>query len=277
MKRKAFLVLGGISSLLLGCGGSGLSDADGTLGEFNTVIFSSTGVDVEPGIVPLLNTEVRQISQFQGLKACVGDDDGDGVDEPTDGNGRCDPHEVNCRTCADVPVGTPCDGGDFRSVCCAEVDKCFGQPTEFTITFNFKSEPLFDASGSSLPRPTSPVLIKEYSATFSYSPGCPSGLPPSDSKTLSVVVPAPPRGGESSAQVSITYNTQPWLVAEGVSNVCTTTTLINFRLPPDFTSYVCNVNAVFNFTVMEQYTGKKKTITVPVNIQITPGTGECIP
>jgi len=268
MKRKAFLVLGGVSFLLLGCGGSGLSSADGTLAEFDTVIFSSTGVNVEPSIVPLLNTEVRQISQFQGLKACIND---------TNNNGRCDADETECKTCADVPVGTPCDGGDFRSVCCAEVDKCFGQPTEFAITFNFKSEPLFDASGSSLPRPTSPVLIKEYSATFSYSPGCPSGLPTLDSKTLSVVVPAPPRGGESSAQVSITYNTQPWLVAEGVSNVCTTTTLINFRLPPDFTSYACNVNAVFNFTVMEQYTGKKKTITVPVNIQITPGTGECIP
>ena len=270
MKRKIFLALGGIGGFVLGCGGGGgLSGADGTLAEFNTVIFSSTSASVQPNTVPLLNAQTRQIPQLQSQRACIGD---------ANNNGRCDADENQCQTCAQVPVGTPCDGGgDFRTVCCANVNVCFGEPTSFTITFGFRSTPLFDASGGSLPRPTSPVLIQGYSAVFSYSQGCPAGLPTADSGPLSGVVPAPQRGGESSAQVSITYNTQPWLTQVPVSNVCMTTTLTNFRLPPSFTSSVCDVNAVFNFNVMEQFTGKRKTISVPVRMQIIPKTGDCVP
>ncbi len=268
MRKTTLLGIGGLSFFILACGGSGLSDAGGTLLEFNTVIFSSTGANVEPGIVPLLNAQVRQIPQLQGLKACVGDENN---------NGRCDDSEGSCQTCAEVPVGTSCDSGDFRSVCCANVDVCFGQPTEFTITFNFKSIPLFDARGGSLPRPTSPVIIQDYTATFSYSPGCPTGLPLLDSRTLLVYVSEPPQGGESTAQINITYSTQPWLNSVGIFNACMTNTQINFRIPPTFTSSVCNVNGMYNFTVMEQYSGKRKTITVPVSMQIIPSSGECIP
>jgi hypothetical protein len=249
---------------LFGCGGSGLSDAGGSLAEFNTVVFSSAGADVSPGIVPIVNAQTRQISDFNPLKACVGD---------ANENGRCD--EPGCQTCADVTPGTPCDGGDFRKVCCAQVDRCVGTPTQWTITFNFRSTPLFDASGRPLPRPTSPVIIQGYTAVFNYSPGCPSLLPTSDTKTVSVVVP-PPSSGESRAQVSITYSTQPFAVAVGISNVCMTTTTVSFRPPPGF-SGVCNVNAVYNWTVMEQHTGKVKTVSVPVSFQIVPSTGTCVP
>ncbi|NAZ07063.1 MAG: hypothetical protein GU344_03785 [Thermocrinis sp.] len=249
-----------------GCGGSGLSDAGGSLAEFNTVIFSSTGADVNPGIVPIVNAQTQQIPDFNPLKACVGD---------TNNNGRCDSDEDGCRTCADVPVGTPCDGGDFRTVCCAQVDRCVGTPTEWTITFNFKSTPLFDASGKPLPRPTSPVIIQGYTAVFNYSAGCPSLLPTSETKTVSAFVPAP-SGGESTAQVSIKYSTQPFATSVNISNVCMTTTMISFRPPPGF-SGVCNVNAVYNWTVMEQYTGKVKTVSVPVSFQIVPGAGTCVP
>ncbi|MDT7911641.1 MAG: hypothetical protein RQ827_05915, partial [Thermocrinis sp.] len=145
----------------------------------------------------------------------------------------------------------------------------------WTITFNFKSIPLFDASGKPLPRPTSPVIIQGYTAVFNYSPGCPSLLPTSDTKTVSVFVPAP-SGGESTAQVSITYSTQPFATSVNISNVCMTTTMISFRPPSGF-SGVCNVNAVYNWTVMEQYTGKVKTVSVPVSFQIVPGTGTCVP
>ena len=249
-----------------GCGGSGLSDAGGSLAEFNTVIFSSTGADVNPGIVPIVNAQTQQISDFNPLKACVRDDDE---------NGRCDAGETNCKTCAEVPVGTPCDGGDFREVCCAQVDRCVGTPTEWTITFKFRSTPLFDASGRPLPRPTSPVIIQGYTAIFNYSAGCPTLLPTSDTKTVSAFVPAP-SGGESTASVSITYSTQPFAMSVGISNVCMTTTMISFRPPPGF-SGVCNVNAVYNWTVMEQYTGKVKTVSVPVSFQIVPGAGTCVP
>lgn len=249
-----------------GCGGSGLSDAGGSLAEFNTVIFSSAGADVNPGIVPIVNTQTQQISDFNPLKACVGD---------ADGNGRCDAGEAGCQTCADVPVGTPCDGGDFRTVCCAQVDRCVGTTTEWTITFNFRSVPLFDASGNPLPRPTSPVIIQGYTAVFSYSAGCPTFLPTSETKTVSAFVPAP-SGGESTAQVSITYSTQPFATSVNISNVCMTTTTTSFRPPPGF-SGVCNVNAVYNWTVMEQYTGKVKTVSVPVSFQVVPGTGTCVP
>jgi hypothetical protein len=92
-----------------------------------------------------------------------------------------------------------------------------GTPTEWTITFNFKSTPLFDASGKPLPRPTSPVIIQGYTAIFSYSSGCPPFLPTSDTKTVYYVVPAP-SGGESTAQVSITYSTQPFATSVGISN-----------------------------------------------------------
>jgi len=248
-----------------GCGGSGLSDAGGSLAEFNTVIFSSTGADVNPGIVPIVNAQTQQISDFNPLKACVRDDDE---------NGRCDAGETNCKTCAEVPVGTPCDGGDFREVCCAQVDRCVGTPTEWTITFKFRSTPLFDASGRPLPRPTSPVIIQGYTAIFNYSAGCPP-LPTSETKTVSAFVPAP-SGGESTASVSITYSTQPFAMSVGISNVCMTTTMISFRPPPGF-SGVCNVNAVYNWTVMEQYTGKVKTVSVPVSFQIVPGAGTCVP
>ena len=251
---------------LFGCGGSGLSGAGGSLAEFNTVIFSSTGADVNPGIVPIVNTQTQQISDFNPLRACVGD---------ADGNGRCDAAEAGCQTCADVPVGTPCDGGDFRTVCCAQVDRCVGTPTQWTITFNFRSTPLFDARGNPLQRQTSPVIIQGYTAVFNYSAGCPSLLPTSDAKTVSAVVPAP-SGGESTAQVSITYSTQPFATSVNISNVCTTATTASFRPPPGFLG-VCNVNAVYNWTVMEQLTGRVKTVSVPVSFQIVPGTGTCVP
>jgi len=249
---------------LFGCGGSGLSDAGGSLSEFNTVMFSSAGANVNPGIVPIVNTQTQQISELNSLRACIGD---------ANNNRRCD--EPNCRTCAEVPVGTPCDGGDFRTVCCAQVDRCVGTPTEWTITFNFKSIPLFDASGKPLQRPLSPVIIQGYTVIFNYSAGCPSLLPTSDTKTVSVFVP-PPSGGESTAQVSITYSTQPFATSVNISNVCMTTTTTSFRPPPGF-SGVCNVNAVYNWTVMEQYTGKVKTVSVPVSFQVVPGTGTCVP
>jgi hypothetical protein len=251
---------------LFGCGGSGLSDAGGSLAEFNTVIFYSTGVDVSPGIVPIVNAQTQQISELNSLRACVGD---------ANNNGRCD--EAGCQTCADVTPGTPCGGGDFREVCCAQVDRCVGTPTKWTITFNFRSIPLFDASGRPLPRPTSPVIIQGYTAIFNYSPGCPSLLPTSDTKTVSVFVP-PPSGGESKAQVSITYSTQPFATSVGISNVCTTTTTTSFRPPPGF-SGVCRVNAVYNWTVMEQFTGKVKTVSVPVNFQFVPLSDDstCVP
>jgi hypothetical protein len=249
---------------LFGCGGSGLSDAGGSLAEFNTVIFSSTGAVVEPGIVPIVNTQTQQIDELNSLRACVGD---------ANNNGRCD--EAGCKTCADVTPGTPCDGKDFREVCCAQVDRCVGTPTEWTITFNFRSVPLFDASGRPLPRPISPVIIQGYTAVFNYSAGCPSNLPTSDTKTVSVFVP-PPSDGEITAQVSITYSTQPFATSVGISNVCTTTTTTSFRPPPGF-SGVCRVNAVYNWTVMEQFTGKVKTVSVPVSFQVVPGTGTCVP
>ena len=159
MKRLVSLVLVSVSSFVLGCGGGGLSSGDGTLAEFNTVVFSSTGANAQPLTVPFINAETRQISQ-------------------PDAQGNC-----------------------------TNVDVCIGQPTNFTITFGFKSVPLFNASGESLPRPTSPVSIQNYSAVFTYSQGCPAGLPTSDSNTLSGYVPAPLPGGESSAQISITYST----------------------------------------------------------------------
>jgi hypothetical protein len=252
---------------LFGCGGGGLSDAGGSLAELNTVIFSSTGADVSPGIVPIVDAQTQQISELNSLIPCVGD---------ADGNGRCDAAEAGCQTCADVTPGTPCDGGDFITVCCAQVDRCVGTHTEWTITFNFKSIPLFDASGNPLPRPTSPVIIQGYTAIFNYSPGCPSLLPTSETKTVSRFVPAP-SGGESTAQVSITYPTQPFAVDNSIPpNACRTTTMISFRPPPGF-SGVCNVSAVYNWTVMEQYTGKVKTVSVPVSFQIVPSAGTCVP
>jgi len=254
---------------LFGCGGggSGLSDAGGSLAEFNTVIFSSAGANVSPGVVPIVNARTQPISELNSLRACVGD---------ANENGRCDAEETNCKTCAEVPVGTVCDGNrDFRTVCCAQVDRCVGTPTQWTITFNFRSTPLFDASGRPLPRPTSPVIIQGYTAIFNYSPGCPTLLPTSDTKTVSVFVP-PPSGRESTAQVSITYSTQPFATAVGISNVCMTTTTVSFRPPPGFFG-VCNVNAVYNWTVMEQHTGKVKTVSVPVSFQIVPFTGTCVP
>jgi hypothetical protein len=249
---------------LFGCGGSGLSDAGGSLAEFSTVVFSFAGVNASPGIVPIVNAQIQQIDELNSLKACVGD---------ANENGRCD--EPGCQTCAAVTPGTPCDGGDFRTVCCAQVDRCVGTPTEWTITFNFRSIPLFDAGGNPLPRPTSPVIIQGYTAIFSYSSGCPPFLPTSDAKTVSAFVPAP-SNGESTAQVSITYSTQPFAIAFGISNVCTTTTTTSFIPPPGF-SGVCNVNAVYNWTVMEQFTGKVKTVSVPVSFQIVPLTGTCVP
>jgi hypothetical protein len=259
--------LGIVSFGLFGCGGGGLSNAGGSLAEFSTVIFSSAGVDVNPGVVPIVNAQPQQISELNSLRACVGD---------TNNNGRCDAGETNCKTCAEVPVGTVCDGNkDFRDVCCVQVDRCVGTPTEWTITFNFRSTPLFDASGTPLPRPTSPVIIQGYTAIFNYSAGCPSLLPTSDTKTVSAFVPAP-SGRESTREVSITYSTQPFAVAVGISNVCMTTTMISFRPPPGF-SGVCNVSAVYNWTVMEQFTGKVKTVSVPVSFQIVPLTGTCVP
>jgi len=251
----------------LGCGGSGLSDAGGSLAEFNTVIFSSTGADVSPGIVPIVNTQTRQIDELNSSRACVGD---------TNNNGRCDAAEAGCRTCGDVTPGTPCDGNrDFRTVCCAQVERCVGTPTQWTITFNFRSVPLFDASGKPLQRPLSPVIIQGYTVIFNYSPGCPSLRPTSDAKTVSAFVP-PPSGGESTASVSITYSTQPFATSVNISNVCMTTTTTSFRPPPGF-SGVCNANAVYNWTVMEQYTGKVKTVSVPVSFQIVPSAGTCVP
>ena len=251
----------------LGCGGSGLSDAGGSLAEFNTVIFSSTGADVSPGIVPIVNAQTQQIPELNSLTACVGD---------ANNNGRCDAGEAGCQTCANVTVGTTCDGGDFRTVCCAQVNRCVGTPTEWTITFNFKSVPLFDASGKPLQRPLSPVIIQGYTVIFNYSPGCPSNLPTSDAKTVSAFVP-PPSGGESTAQVSITYPTQTFASYDPIlPNACRTTTTTSFRPPPGF-SGVCNVNAVYNWTVMEQYAGKVKTVSVPVSFQIVPLTGTCVP
>jgi hypothetical protein len=253
---------------LFGCGGSGLSDAGGSLAEFNTVIFSSAGVDVSPGIVPIVNTQTQRIDELNPLRACVGD---------TNNNGRCDAGEDGCRTCAEVPVGTPCDGGDFREVCCAQVEGCVGTPTQWTITFIFRSVPLFDASGRPLPRPTSPVIIQGYTAVFNYSAGCPSLLPTSDTNTVSVFVPAP-SGGEITRQVPITYRTQPFATPVPISDVCMTTTRVSFRPPPGF-SDVCRVNAVYNWTVMEQYTGKVKTVSVPVSFQIVPMSDDstCMP
>jgi hypothetical protein len=251
-----------------GCGGSGLSDAGGSIAEFSTVIFSSTGADVNPGIVPIVNAQTQQIDELNPLRACVGD---------ANNNGRCDAGEANCRTCADVTPGTPCDGNrDFRTVCCAQVDRCVGTTTQWTITFNFKSIPLFDASGNPLQRPLSPVIIQGYTVIFNYSAGCPSLLPTSDTKTVSAFVP-PPSGGESTASVSITYRTQPFASYDSIlPNACRTTTTTSFRPPPGF-SGVCNVNAVYNWTVMEQLTGKVKTVSVPVSFQVVPGTGTCVP
>jgi hypothetical protein len=180
----------------LGCGGSGLSDAGGSLAEFNTVMFYSKSANATPDIVPIVNAQTRQISDLNPLKPCIGD---------TNNNGRCDTAEAGCQTCANVTVGTPCDGGDFRTVCCAQVNRCVGTPTQWTITFNFKSVPLFDASGKPLQRPLSPVIIQGYTAVFNYSAGCPSNLLTSDTETVSVFVPP-----ESEAQVSITYNTEPF-------------------------------------------------------------------
>ena len=251
----------------LGCGGSGLSDAGGSLAEFNTVIFSSAGANVNPGIVPIVNTQTQQISDFNPSKACIGD---------TNNNGRCDAAEAGCRTCGDVTPGTPCDGNrDFRTVCCAQVERCVGTPTQWTITFNFRSVPLFDASGKPLQRPLSPVIIQGYTVIFNYSFGCPSNLPTSDAKTVSVFVP-PPSGGESTASVSITYSTQPFASYDPILlNACGTT---NYKPPSGFSgSDVCTVNAVYNWTVMEQYTGKVKTVSVPVSFQIVPSTGTCVP
>jgi hypothetical protein len=251
-----------------GCGGSGLSDAGGSIAEFSTVIFSSTGADVNPGIVPIVNAQTQQIDELNPLRACVGD---------ANNNGRCDAGEANCRTCADVTPGTPCDGNrDFRTVCCAQVERCVGTTTQWTITFNFKSIPLFDASGNPLQRPLSPVIIQGYTVIFNYSAGCPSLLPTSDTKTVSAFVP-PPSGGESTASVSITYRTQPFASYDPIlPNACRTTTTTSFRPPPGF-SGVCNVNAVYNWTVMEQLTGKVKTVSVPVSFQVVPGTGTCVP
>jgi len=250
---------------LFGCGGSGLSDAGGSIAEFNTVMFYSMGADVNPGIVPIVKAETKQIDDFNPSKACVGD---------TNNNGICD--EAGCKTCADVPKEIICDGNkDFKTVCCAKVERCVGTPTEWTITFNFKSVPLFDASGKPLQRPLSPVIIQGYTVIFNYSFGCPSNLPASDTKTVSAFVP-PPSGGESTASVSITYSTQPFATSVNISNVCMTTTTTSFRPPPDFPG-VCNINAVYIWTVKEQYSGKVKTVSVPVSFQIVPSTGTCEP
>jgi hypothetical protein len=255
-------LLGMVSFGLFGCGG-GLSDAGGSLAEFSTVVFSSAGVDVSPDRVPIVSAEIRQIYELNSLKACVGD---------TNENGRCD--EPGCQTCADAAAtGTGCDSGNFRTVCCAQVNTCIGTPTEWTITFNFRSAPLFDASGNPLPRPTSPVIIQRYTAVFSYSSDCPPLLPTSDAGTVSAFVPAP-SGGESTKQVSITYSTRPFATSFDISNACMTTP--SFRPPLGF-SGVCNVNAVYNWTVMEQYTGKVKTVSVPVSFQIVDRTGDCVP
>jgi len=249
---------------LLGCGGGGLSDAGGSQAEFSTVVFSFAGVDVIPGRVPIVNAQILQIGELNSLRACVGD---------ANENGRCD--EPGCLTCGAVPAGTPCDGGDFRTVCCAQVNTCIGTPTEWTIIFNFRSTPIFDATGNPLPRPTSPVIIQRYTAVFNYSAGCPSLLPTSDTKTVSAVVPAP-SGGESTAQVSITYRTEPFASDISIPSDACRPTITNYRPPSGF-SGVCDVNAVYNWTVMEQFTGKAKTVSVPVSFQIVPLTGTCVP
>ena len=257
--------LGMVSFGLLGCGGGGLSDAGGSLAEFSMVVFSSAGVNVSPGIVPIVNAQIQQIDELNSLRACVGD---------TNNNGRCD--EPGCLTCREVTPGTPCDGGrDFREVCCAQVNTCIGTPTEWTITFNFRSTPLFDATGNPLPRPTSPVIIQGYTAIFSYSSGCPPFFPTSDAKTISASVPAP-SGGESTAQVSITYSTQTFASDISIPPNACRPTITNYRPPFGF-SGVCNVNAVYNWTVMEQHTGKVKTVSVPVSFQIVDRTGDCVP
>ena len=259
-------LLGMVSFGLLGCGGGGLSDAGGSQAEFSTVVFSSAGVDVNPSRVPIVDTEIKQIDGLNSLRACVGD---------SNENEVCD--EPGCLTCADVFPGTRCGNkGDFRAVCCMQVDRCIGTPTEWTITFNFRSTPLFDARGNPLPGPKSPVIIQRYTATFSYSFGCPPLLPTSDAGTVFAVVPAP-SGGESTAQVSIRYRTEPFADGNHLSpDACRPTIIRNYRPPVGF-SGVCNVNAVYNWTVMEQYTGKVKTISVPVSFQIVPFSGECVP
>jgi len=238
----------------------------GNLAEFSTVVFSSAGVDVSPRIVSIVNAEIREIDEFYPLKACIGD---------TNGDGMC--NEPGCQTCADVPAWAICDNNmSFREVCCAQVNRCIGTPTEWTITFNFRSTPLFDASGNPLPGQKSPVIIQRYTAIFSYSSGCPPFLPTSDAGTVHYVVPAP-SGGESTAQVPITYSTQLFAIYNPIPpDACRTTTMISYRPPSGF-SGVCNVNAVYNWTVMEQYTGKVKTISVPVSFQIVPLSGECMP
>jgi len=256
--------LGMVSFGLLGCGGGGLSDAGGSLAEFSTVVFSSAGVDVSPGRVPIVNAEIRQIGKLNSLRACVGD---------TNENGVCD--EPDCLTCGAVTPGTSCGGEDFRTVCCAQVNTCIGTPTEWTITFNFRSTPLFDARGNPLPRPTSPVIIQGYTAIFSYSSNCPPFLPSSDAGTVSAVVPAP-SGGESTAQVSITYRTEPFASDISIPSDACRPTITNYGPPPGF-SGVCNVNAVYNWTVREQHTGRVRTVSVPVSFQIVPLSGTCVP
>ena len=256
--------LGMVSFGLFGCGGGGLSDAGGSLAEFSTVVFSFAGVDVIPDRVPIVNAQIQQIPDFNPLRACVGD---------TNENGRCD--EPGCLTCGAVPAGTPCDGGrGFREVCCAQVNTCIGTPTEWTIIFNFRSIPLFDARGNPLPRPTSPVIIQRYTAIFNYSPGCPP-LFTSDAGTVSAVVPAPSGGGITSS-VPITYRTEPFASDISIPSDACRPTITNYRPPSGF-SGVCNVNAVYNWTVMEQHTGKVKTVSVPVSFQIVPLSGECVP
>jgi hypothetical protein len=228
-------------------------------------VFSFAGVDIIPGRVPIVSAEIRQIGELNSLRACVGD---------ANENGRCD--EPGCLTCGVVPAGTPCDGGrGFREVCCAQVNTCIGTPTEWTITFNFRSTPLFDATGNPLPRPTSPVIIQRYTAIFSYSSNCPPFLPSSDAGTVSDVVPAP-SGGEITKPVPITYRTEPFASDISIPPNACRPTIANYRPPSGF-SGVCNVNAVYNWTVIEQYTGKVKTVSVPVNFQIVPLSGECVP
>jgi hypothetical protein len=255
---------------LFGCSGIVplLLDAGGNWADFDTVIFSSAGVNVNPRIVPIVKAQTQQISDFNPLKACVGD---------ANKNGRCDSDEPGCRTCADVPVGTPCDNNkDFRTVCCTQVERCVGTPTQWTITFNFRSVPRFDARGKPLPRPTSPVIIQGYTEVFDYSPGCPPLLFASDPETVYYVVPAP-SGGASTAQVSIKYRTESFASYNPIPpNVCRTTATRNYGPPPDFPG-VCNIKAVYIWTVKEQYSGKVKKVSVPVSFQIVRSTGDCVP
>jgi hypothetical protein len=254
---------------LFGCGGIGplLLDAGGSWAEFDTVIFSSDGVNVNPGIVPIVKAQIKQISDFDPLKACVGD---------ANNNGRCDSDEPGCRTCADVPVGKPCDGGDFRTVCCKQVEICVGTPTQWTITFNFRSTPRFDARGKPLPGPTSPVIIQGYTAVYDYSADCPPLLFAADEETVYPVVLAP-SGRASTAQVSIKYRTERFASDIPIPpNVCRTTKTRNYGPPPDFPG-VCNINAVYIWTVKEQYSGKVKKVSVPVSFQIVRSTGDCVP